>query len=35
LLDADPDLARPENAMTRRILEARTRGIEIYGAESG
>jgi ATP-dependent DNA helicase RecG len=35
LLDADPELARPENATTRRILDMRTHGIEIYGAESG
>jgi ATP-dependent DNA helicase RecG len=35
LLDADPDLSRPENLMTRRILDARTRGLAVYGAESG
>jgi ATP-dependent DNA helicase RecG len=35
LLADDPALARPQHAMTRRVLERRTRDAEIYGPESG
>ncbi|MCG8424092.1 MAG: ATP-dependent DNA helicase RecG [Proteobacteria bacterium] len=35
VLADDPELSRPEHAMTRRALHTRTAGLAIYGAESG
>jgi ATP-dependent DNA helicase RecG len=35
LLADDPDLARPEHAVTRAVLAQRVRDAEVYGAESG
>jgi ATP-dependent DNA helicase RecG len=35
LLALDPDLGRPEHAVTRRVLDDRTRDTDVYGAEGG
>jgi ATP-dependent DNA helicase RecG len=35
LLAEDPDLARPEHAVTRAVLARRVHDAEVYGAESG
>jgi ATP-dependent DNA helicase RecG len=35
LLAQDPDLARPEHATTRAVLEMRTGGLQAYGSEGG
>ncbi|HWN66181.1 MAG TPA: helicase-related protein, partial [Haliangium sp.] len=35
LLADDPDLSRPEHAVTREVLAQRVRDAEVYGAESG
>jgi ATP-dependent DNA helicase RecG len=35
LLAEDPDLSRPEHAVTREVLARRVRDAEVYGAESG
>jgi ATP-dependent DNA helicase RecG len=35
LLVEDPDLSRPEHAVTRAVLAQRVRDAEVYGAESG
>jgi ATP-dependent DNA helicase RecG len=35
LLADDPELARPEHALTRAVLARRARDAEVYGAESG
>jgi ATP-dependent DNA helicase RecG len=35
LVDADPDLSRPEHAALRRVLAERLAEVEAYGAESG
>jgi ATP-dependent DNA helicase RecG len=35
LIDADPDLSRPEHAALRRVLAERLAEVEAYGAESG
>jgi hypothetical protein len=34
-LAEDPELSRPEHAVTRAVLAQRVRDAEVYGAESG